>query len=388
MAAAVAQYFSLDDIYFYENGIVSVNLPLCQQELGSRATRTTHPQTLDGFNRIFSLVMKRSFTVHNDLLWLTKQDVLEQIQRSGYAELARDTLSCTHTRKFTSKRPHCGLCSQCLSRRVAALGAGLGDNDRADGYRKDVLLAARPLAGDRILAERFVGVARQIEDMTTVDEFNQEFTGQLARITPYLGLPAKTATEKLFKLHHHHAEQVGLVMLEQMQKKEIADARRRGTLPETCVVNYAFESPRKTPVATAGTVEPVAPTGQAQAVVTVEPVTPTGQAQAVVDEQTFTITWEGRSFCFTGRSKLLFSLFNRISRRPGHLVSFSALCQKGDVWDDAIVEDTTIRGAVSRLKVELKKAGMASLAAAISTGHYGGRPYVILSSQQTTSNSH
>ena len=49
MAAAVANHFGLQQIFFYENGVVSINLPLCGQEIGGRATRTTLPQTLQGY---------------------------------------------------------------------------------------------------------------------------------------------------------------------------------------------------------------------------------------------------------------------------------------------------------------------------------------------------
>jgi ssDNA-binding Zn-finger/Zn-ribbon topoisomerase 1 len=98
----------------------------------------------------------------------------------------------------------------------------------------------------------------------------------------------------------------------------------------------------------------------------------------IVDEQTFTVTAYEKSHRFTGRSKLLFSLLARIHRRPGHQVPFSALCEKDDVWGDVIVEDVTIRGAASRLKKTLNKAGMAKLAAAIVTGHYQGRPFILL----------
>jgi hypothetical protein len=44
VAAAVAHLAGCNRILFCENGIVSVNLPLTQQVVGSRATRTTHPR--------------------------------------------------------------------------------------------------------------------------------------------------------------------------------------------------------------------------------------------------------------------------------------------------------------------------------------------------------
>ncbi len=245
LAATVARYFGLDKIHFYENGIVSVNLPLCQQEVGTRATRTTHPQSLDWFSRIFGLVIGSQFSVVNEFFWDTKQDVLERLKRSGHAELARDSLSCTHTRGFTNESPHCGVCSQCVSRRVAALGAGYGEDDPSRGYRADVLLAPRPKDEDRILAERFVGTALQIEQMHSGDDLFQSYAGELARVTPYLGLRSSEAVGKLFDLHHRHAVQVGEVMRQQMACH--LDARRRGHLDSTCMLNYAFDASQARP---------------------------------------------------------------------------------------------------------------------------------------------
>ena len=54
LAATIAQMLDLNRIRFYENGVVSLNLPLAAQVVGARATRTTHPQVLNGFERLFS----------------------------------------------------------------------------------------------------------------------------------------------------------------------------------------------------------------------------------------------------------------------------------------------------------------------------------------------
>lgn len=242
LAAAVANYFQLDRIHFYENGIVSINLPLCAQEIGGRATRTTHPQTLHGYGRLFSLVLDAPFEVENGLIWETKEDIVRRLVNAGHADLVKTTLSCSHTRQYTCKAPHCGMCSQCLSRRVATLGTKLDDNDPACGYRADVMTDARKKDADRILAERFVGVARQVEVMDAVADFHQKFSGELARVYPYLGISPSQGAEKLFDLHHRHAVQVGKVMLTAM--KEAANERRTGQLPDTCVVNYAFDAGR------------------------------------------------------------------------------------------------------------------------------------------------
>jgi len=250
LATAVASYFGLQKIYFYENGVVSINLPLCGQEIGGRSTRTTHPHSLHGYARLFSLITNAPFVVENGLLWETKEDVVRRLINAGQADLVKNSLSCSHTRQFTSKSPQCGFCSQCLSRRAATLGADLGNDDPATGYRADVLADRRNKDEDRILAERFVGAARQVEDMTSADEFHQKYAGELGRVFPYLGMAASLGVERLFDLHHRHAKQVGKVMLNAMH--EYAELRRTGRLPDTCVVNYAFDSGRTTSSPNAG----------------------------------------------------------------------------------------------------------------------------------------
>lgn len=49
LAMATAFLFGKNSIRFFENGIVSLNLPTSAQVIGARATRTTHPQALAGF---------------------------------------------------------------------------------------------------------------------------------------------------------------------------------------------------------------------------------------------------------------------------------------------------------------------------------------------------
>lgn len=56
LGGITAQAFGLDRISFHENGVVSLNLPPVGNVLGTRATRTTHPQTLARFTRFFEMV--------------------------------------------------------------------------------------------------------------------------------------------------------------------------------------------------------------------------------------------------------------------------------------------------------------------------------------------
>lgn len=99
-----------------------------------------------------------------------------------------------------------------------------------------------------------------------------------------------------------------------------------------------------------------------------------------LDDQSFTAHCAGNVCRFSPRNKQLFALLERINRRPGQRVSFEDMCSTGDVWDGLTVEDSTIRGAVARLRKVLKQHGMAALAGRIATGSYRGSRYVVLHS--------
>jgi hypothetical protein len=347
--------------------VTSVNLPLCGQEVGGRATRTTHPQVLHGFGRILSLVFDRPFEAKNGFFWQTKQDVLNILRRYHRSDLAPLSVSCSHTRQITNTSPHCGMCSQCLSRRIAALGAGYGAEDPVDGYRKNPLTHDRVLDEERILAERFIGQARQVARMTSVIEFTTRYAGELSRVYPYLNMSTTVAAERLFDLHLRHAEQTGATMVQQISAH--AEDHWLGRLGETSALAYAFDTDnggrrrRGSADDAAGAQGPEAPDA--------------GGASLVIDGETFTVTAGDRNYVFRGRSKQLFSLLERIGRRPGRRVWFDQLREQGDVWNGLNVEDVSIRGAVGRLRQELRDAGMGHVAEAITTGTLQSRAFVI-----------
>ena len=57
LGAVTAQLLDRNRICFFENGVVSLNLPPVGQVVGARATRTTHPQALAGLRRVLSAVL-------------------------------------------------------------------------------------------------------------------------------------------------------------------------------------------------------------------------------------------------------------------------------------------------------------------------------------------
>jgi hypothetical protein len=185
------------------------------------------------------------------------------------------------------KQRNCGDCSQCVSRRIAALGAEYGDNDPGSGYRNDVVVGPRSKDADRIMAERFIGSALLIEKMTSVDQFHQEYAGELGRIYPYIDLPSNEAAAKLFEMHQNHARQVGAVMTAQMSLH--SEERRLGLLPDTCMLTFAFDAgrpPRSVAQPPAAPTEEVEAYGQVDAGKPGMPCTVCGkQKKALTDGQ-------------------------------------------------------------------------------------------------------
>src|SRR4051812_25520588 len=88
-------------LQFFENGVVSLNLPLASQVVGARATRTTHPQALAGFRKVLAAVLRQPFEVATPFTWLTKAEVVQRIAAHRFANLIRHTRSWTRVYAMT-----------------------------------------------------------------------------------------------------------------------------------------------------------------------------------------------------------------------------------------------------------------------------------------------
>jgi 7-cyano-7-deazaguanine synthase in queuosine biosynthesis len=124
----VAQMFGKDSFTFFENGVVSFNLPISGDVVGARATRTTHPWVIRGFESLFSALVQRKVEIRTPYLWHTKKEVVEKIIAHGQGQILAGTASCAHPYEWTQTERHCGVCSQCIDRRFAVLAAGLSNS--------------------------------------------------------------------------------------------------------------------------------------------------------------------------------------------------------------------------------------------------------------------
>jgi hypothetical protein len=64
----VARLFGRSEVLFFENGVVSLNLPIAEHIQGARATRTTHPKVLRDFCGLFSQVAEEDVQVRNPVV--------------------------------------------------------------------------------------------------------------------------------------------------------------------------------------------------------------------------------------------------------------------------------------------------------------------------------
>ena len=108
LGLAVARMFNLTRLRFYENGITSMNLPISEQLVGAKASRTTHPRVMSDFARLFSLLLDRDFHLENPFLCKTKAEIINGIVESGAGELIKHTVSCIHTLDLQSSIPTAG----------------------------------------------------------------------------------------------------------------------------------------------------------------------------------------------------------------------------------------------------------------------------------------
>jgi len=247
LAGTIARMFGLSRVRVYENGIVSLNLPPSPQVVGARATRTTHPQVINGFAEVLTAVSERDFTVETPFLWRTKAEVLKLIRDAGCADMIRYATSCTHTWQLTRLHTHCGMCSQCIDRRFAVLAVGMDEHDPAEAYKVDLLLG-QPEEGDQLaMLVAFTETANEIEQMQPKDFFARY--GEACRVIRHLdGSPDATAL-KVFELYKRHAKQVTGVIDDALARHR-SDIRRR-TLPPRCLLRLVHDSSVQRAVPTA-----------------------------------------------------------------------------------------------------------------------------------------
>jgi 7-cyano-7-deazaguanine synthase in queuosine biosynthesis len=334
VAAIAAQLVGRDRVRFYENGVTGLNLPVSGELVGALASRTTHPQTLARFAAFFSALFDRPFAVQNPYQWLTKADVLARLKAHGHADLCAMTSSCVHTRALTGGFTHCGRCTQCVDRRLAALAAGLSDaEDPAAGYRSDVVTGERAGA-ELTLAERYTGFAEEFVGLPTAAAFAARYP-EVSRALPYAGGAAGLG--RLFDLYGRHAAGVRAAVRGAVAAH--ADRIARQAFPANSLLGVVV-----------GRVEPA---GGATAVRRDGAAGPPAGEFAVHPDR-FAAAHGGRE-CFLGNTMEFRVLRLLWDRRKGYVPVADLMAS---VWDGRRVEKNTVQRTVSNLRRKLRDAGL------------------------------
>ena len=208
IATAVALIVGAHRVRFFENGIMSFNLPIAPQIVGTRATRTTHPGVLFDLQNFLMALLGQPLAVDNPFLWKTKADVVRLVVDRGHADLIRHTISCSHLRSRTPPHTHCGICAQCTHRRFAMLAADAAHHDPAEQYEMDLLTSDRPEGDPRSLALNLVRSAIDYVRLTDLG-FLGKYAGEMSRAgASFTGIAPDQIVQNAIALHRRYGSEV------------------------------------------------------------------------------------------------------------------------------------------------------------------------------------
>ncbi len=115
-ALLVAAVEQTPDVFINENGIMAIHLPMTAARLGSFSTHTASPVTLERVENLASDVLGVRLNIDNNLLGLTKPEVVELGCQLGHTDSLQRTVSCWAIGRTAR---HCGICAPCLMRRIS-----------------------------------------------------------------------------------------------------------------------------------------------------------------------------------------------------------------------------------------------------------------------------
>ncbi|MBD3343286.1 MAG: hypothetical protein GF353_29590 [Candidatus Lokiarchaeota archaeon] len=216
LASAVASVFNLNRIRIYENGITSINLTNIEHMIGARASRTTNPKVLKGFEKLLNIITEKKIEVENPFIWKTKAEIVNLIGDRHLGIIMKQAISCSRTMASSNKHPHCGRCFQCVSRRFATLASEYPDYDPPELYEKELLIDPITPGEQMTLMESYVRTYKEISKMSPY-QFYSEF-GEPTQVLSYVDTNIDKAAENVFKLYKKHAKEVKKVLHSGMKK--------------------------------------------------------------------------------------------------------------------------------------------------------------------------
>jgi len=234
LAASIASELAIKEILISENGIVSLNLPISGQNIGTLLTRSTHPKFLNQFEELAQNIFNdNEIKIKNPFVFKTKTQMLQMLENWNQSELIQEAISCSYSQGRTLLQPQCGVCFQCVNRRFSVISAGLEEHDRADFYDKDIFLHELSEGMERIIPLEYVRTAIELKRM---DEniFFKKFV-ELDEAISYIDLPSSECAEKIFELFKRHSYEVNGVL--KARYNEHSSEYLSGNLPDNCLIS-------------------------------------------------------------------------------------------------------------------------------------------------------
>jgi hypothetical protein len=232
LGTVVAEPIQAGGVRFFENGVVSLNLPVADEVIRARASRTTHPVALHLLQSLCSAITGRDFAVDNPYLFQTKTDVVISLSTNQADHLISHTCSCAHLMFKSKSQLHCGRCSQCIDRRFAIVAAGLQAQDPEEDYESDVFVGRRKEGSEKSMAVDYVRHGIELSKLSEA-EMAACFNAELSRAVRYKPRRSEAA-EKLIAMHKRHGESVVEVLKEKI--KEQAENLAKGTLDNSSLL--------------------------------------------------------------------------------------------------------------------------------------------------------
>lgn len=215
LGTAVAECIDSDGVRFFENGIVSLNLPVADEAIRARASRTTHPLALHLFAELYSLITGRDFKIDNPFFFKTKTDVVSIVAQNNASELISYTCSCAHQIYKSKTQWHCGTCSQCIDRRIAIFAANQEEYDLETDYVSDVFTGKRKEGYEINMAVNYARHAKELAEMND-QEIGRKFNLDISRAARCFAKKSEAA-QQIVEMHKKHGESVANVLQTHIQ---------------------------------------------------------------------------------------------------------------------------------------------------------------------------
>lgn len=136
IAFAICNRLNKNELYIYENGVTSINIPLQVDAINARASRTTHPKTIGLLEQFYKL-LNPEFSIKTPYQSNTKAEIVSIFKKYNAEKFIANSVSCSSSRNKPKGTPHCGICSQCIDRRFAMYAVGVADED--DVYERNFI---------------------------------------------------------------------------------------------------------------------------------------------------------------------------------------------------------------------------------------------------------